>query len=98
MQFEWDPAKAKLNWSKHGVSFAEAISAALDPHGMTYFDVGHSQTEEREVTLGLNASGRILFVVHTLRERHENGVVRIISARRASRRETMLYLSERGNE
>jgi len=85
MQFEWDPEKARINRTKHGVDFADAIEVLFDPLGLTTSD--DSAGEVRHVTLGNDAFGRLLVVVYgKTRER-----VRMISARRATRREREKY-------
>ena len=83
MEFEWDPDKADRNSQKHGVTFHEAASVFNDPQAMTYFDLDHSQDEERFITFGDSANGRLLVVSHTDR----GDRTRIISARQASRKE-----------
>ena len=87
MEFEWDPAKATRNVAKHGVSFPEAATVFGDPLAMTYFDPDHSKDEDRFITFGHSNSGQLLVVSHTDRE---DGI-RIISARRATRRERKAY-------
>jgi uncharacterized protein len=89
---EWDPVKAKQNLSKHGVSFEQAATVLLDPSAVNLYDGEHSQDEERWVTLGRSAHGTILVVVHTFDEQPDDNVrVRIISARRATKREQRRY-------
>ena len=83
LNFEWDGRKAKANVAKHGVSFEEAATVFADPLSLTIPDPDHSQAEERFIILGKSHTGKLLVVVHT--ERGDN--LRIISARRASRRE-----------
>lgn len=85
--FRWDPAKARLNLQKHGVSFNEAVSVFMDPLSVTVSDPDHSYDEERFVLLGLSRSNRILVVVHTETE----DAIRIISAREADRLERRQY-------
>ena len=87
LNFEWDEQKAKTNAAKHGVSFGEAATVFADPLSLTIPDPAHSQAEERFIILGKSHSGKLLVVVHT--ERGDN--LRIISARRASRRERKNY-------
>ena len=87
LNFEWDEQKAKTNAAKHGVSFGEAATVFADPLSLTIPDPAHSQAEERFIILGKSHSGKLLVVVHT--ERSDN--LRIISARRASRRERKNY-------
>ncbi len=90
IQFEWDPAKAKTNLRKHGVSFREAATVLLDPLGITIFDPDHSDEEDRFITFGFSAAGRLLIVAHT--ERGER--IRIISARGITRAEREAYEQE----
>lgn len=91
MEFEWDDTKAELNVHKHGVLFAEAMTVFADPLSLTGYDPDHSESEDRFLTMGFSADGRLLVVSHT--DRGE--VIRIISARLASRRERRDY--EDGN-
>ena len=87
MDFEWDQDKAERTVLKHGVSFAEAATVFGDPLAVTYPDPDHSAKEERYITIGHSRSGTLLIVAHT--ERGEN--VRIITARKATRRERHTY-------
>ncbi|HJT77544.1 MAG TPA: BrnT family toxin [Gemmataceae bacterium] len=87
MDFEWDDAKAESNERKHGVSFAEAMTVFGDPLSLTGFDPGHSDDEDRYITMGTSAAGRLLIVSHTDR----GDKVRLISAREATRRERRDY-------
>jgi uncharacterized DUF497 family protein len=91
--FEWDPAKATRNQKKHGISFELATSAFRDPRAISIFDEDHDEEEERWITLGTTAEGTVVVVVHTFREmRSQDGTtIRIISARRATRRERKDY-------
>jgi uncharacterized DUF497 family protein len=89
---QWDPVKAKQNLSKHGVSFGQAATVLLDPLAVNLYDDEHSRDEERWVTLGRSAPGTILVVVHTFDEQPDGNItVRIISARRAVKREQQRY-------
>jgi len=90
LSFEWDLNKAKANLAKHGVSFEEASTVFSDPLSLTIPDPAHSQLEDRFVILGHSCKGKLLVVVHT--ERGDN--IRIISARRATRRERNAYEEE----
>jgi uncharacterized protein len=95
-RFEWDPAKAFRNAKEHGVSFERAATVFLDPGAMSMFDDEHSEEEERWITLGLDRTGVLLVVCHTFREEMEasptaSARIRLISARRAERRETAQY-------
>lgn len=86
MEFEFDPAKAISNLRKHGVSFAHAEQALRDEMAVTVEDPD-SVEEQRFVTLGMDALGRVLVVVHAQR----GGRARVISARKASRGELEQY-------
>ncbi len=87
MQFAWDPKKAASNPRDHKVTFEEASSVFGDSLAVTFDDPDHSEGESRLLTFGLSEQGRLLVVSHTERR----GVVRIISARRASRAERNIY-------
>jgi len=87
MEFEWESAEAESNKRKHGVSFAEAMTVLADTLSLTGYDPDHSEEEDRYITMGLSAEGRLLVVSHTDR----GDKVRIISARKASRRERRDY-------
>jgi len=87
MRFEWDPRKAKLNLSKHRVSFEEATTAFRDPLSVTAPDLTHSSTEYRFVTFGLSSKGELLTISHT--EQGES--IRIITARRSTKQERKTY-------
>jgi hypothetical protein len=89
MRFEWDPRKCAANRRKHGVGFEEAESVFFDDTATLYDDPDHSADEERFLLLGLSARLRVLVVAHCAREGGE--VIRIISARRATRPETEVY-------
>jgi uncharacterized protein len=89
IRFEWDESKNRANRKKHGIWFEEAQSAFADPHAHFFADVEHSEHEERIVLLGISAVSRLLVVVHCYRD--SDSIVRIISARRATKRETAIY-------
>ena len=89
LRFEWDPAKAASNLRKHGISFEDAQGVFYDEHGLLLDDPDHSAVEERFILLGLSEPGGVLVVVHCYR-RHRD-VIRLISSRRASRRERERY-------
>lgn len=91
MIFEWDARKADANRRKHRVTFEEASTVFLDPQAATYPDPDHTGGEQRYLTIGLSTRGRLLVVAHLeLAEDH----LRIVSARRATRRETHDYTQE----
>jgi hypothetical protein len=89
MEFEWDPRKAKANKAKHGVDFELAKDVFRDPARLSGLD-DSSEDEERWRIIGL-AGGKILFVVYTERD---GDVIRIISAREASKREARDYFGQ----
>ena len=86
MAYEWDPEKAKANLLKHYLRFADAVIALEDERALTIRDV-YAEQEERWVTLGMGALGRVLLVVYTWRGAN----IRVISARLATRRERRQY-------
>jgi uncharacterized DUF497 family protein len=94
--FEWDPAKALSNRLEHkGITFEQAATVFLDALALTVYDWISSQDEERWFTLGCDASGRLLAVAHTYHETEPGRVrIRIISARKATRRERRSYEEE----
>ena len=90
--FEWDPAKATSNYKKHGVSFEKAAAIFNDPKALTVFDEDHSDDEDRWVTIGVDANIFFVIVSHTYREKNERtAFIRIISARKATKKEIMQY-------
>jgi uncharacterized DUF497 family protein len=89
-EFQWDAAKAAANVRKHRVTFAEAATAFSDPLSATIDNPAHSGEEQRYVLFGMSERGRLLAVMHT--ERDE--VIRIISARKATRAEQREYEDE----
>ena len=92
IKFEWDPAKASVNARKHGVSFEEAKSAFYDERAVQFFDEEHSSGEERFLLLGMSSEARLLIVCHC--ERESASIIRIISARKATKRESAFYGGE----
>lgn len=89
LRFEWDPAKARSNLKKHAVSFDEACSVFADERARLIADPDHSEDEDRFILLGLSIRLRLLVVCHCCRT--GQSVVRIISARRATVRESQSY-------
>ena len=87
--FDWDPHKAAANLRKHRVSFEEAKSVFYDEFAVQFFDEDHSTDEERFILLGMSAGAKLLLVCHC--EREQQTVVRIISARKATKRESAFY-------
>ena len=87
--FEWDPPKAAANLEKHQVSSKEAKSVFFDEFAVQFFDSDHSSDEERFLMLGMSSGAKLLIVCHCERERGE--IIRIISARKATKRESAFY-------
>jgi uncharacterized DUF497 family protein len=89
MRFEWDLSKAASNLKKHQVSFEEAATVFFDDIAVQFFDDAHSLGEERFIMLGLSSGAKLLVVCHC--ERGDGEVIRIISARKATRSEASFY-------
>ena len=89
LSFEWDNQKAHSSEQKHGISFDEASTVFADPLSLTIHDPLHSKDEERFILIGISYKNRTLIVVHT--ERGDN--IRIISARKATKKERSYYES-----
>lgn len=89
IEFEWDEAKAAANFKKHHVSFDEAKSIFFDEFGIQFFDDEHSSDEERFLMLGMSSGAKLLIVCHC--ERDQGVTIRIISARKATKRESAFY-------
>ena len=90
ISFEWDPNKSKANLAKHGVSFEEAQTVFYDENARFNPDPLHSETEDRFLILGFSSKARLITVCHCYRTKDE--MIRIISARKASKSETKQYL------
>ena len=89
MEFEWYPGKAETNRRRHGVEFLDAVIVFDDDRGVTVPD--ETPGEDRYVTFGMDAQGRVLAVAYTLR----GNTIRIISARKATARERAQYEDKR---
>lgn len=89
LRFDWDERKNESNRTKHGIWFEEAQSVFNDSHGRSFLDPEHSESEDRFILLGISATARTLVVVHCYRE--SDSVVRIISARKATKTERRFY-------
>jgi hypothetical protein len=89
LHFECDPVKSKANLDKHGVTFEEAMTAFYDEAAIEFYDDEHSEWEDRFLLLGLSSDMRLLLVCHCYRS--EEGVIRIISARKATKNEAKNY-------
>lgn len=95
IEFVWDPAKPASNVAKHRVTFAQAASVLLDPLALTVLETSHGAREERWLTLGRSREGKLLAVSHTYASTGlDVATVRIISARKATRRERRQYENE----
>ncbi|MBX3292762.1 MAG: BrnT family toxin [Acidobacteria bacterium] len=90
--FDWDPKKAKANARKHQVSFERATTIFRDPNLLSIPDEGHSESEERWITIGLDENGILIVLVHTFEKILASSArIRIISARKATKKETKNY-------
>jgi len=93
ISFSWDDRKNKANKKKHGVSFEEAQSVFFDDHALEYYDPDHSESEERFLMLGLSHKIRVLVVSYTSRKGGTE--IRLISARKATKKEQKSYIGEK---
>ena len=89
IKFEWNPAKAASNLKKHGVSFEEAQSVFYDEFAVQFYDDPHSAEEDRFLLLGMSSGAHLLLVCHC--ERDGGDIIRIISARKATKQESAHY-------
>lgn len=92
MRFEWDPRKDDSNEEKHGVRFGEAMTVFGDPFELVLADPDHSESESRFLSFGVSVRGRLVAVSYTERP---SDIIRIISARKASRNERRQYEERR---
>ena len=90
IEFSWDARKARENLEKHRVSFEEASTVFYDESAIEFFDSEHSIDEERFLMLGLSGRLRIMVVSYCLRK--EGSAIRIISARKATKKEEKVYI------
>ena len=89
LKFDWDKSKASLNKKKHGVSFEEAVTVFYDDDALEFHDPDHSESEDRFIMVGLSFKTKILVVSHCLRQ--SGSLIRIISARKATKQESQRY-------
>lgn len=89
IRFEWDENKNGINKKKHNISFEEAMTVFYDEEALVIEDAEHSQEEERFIILGMSTSLKLLVVCHCYRD--SDSIIRIISARKATKRESMQY-------
>jgi len=91
-KFDWDPAKEAGNFRKHKVAFRQAATVFRDPNQLSIYDEEHSEFEDRWITIGIDSTGVLRVVVHTFEQISENLCeIRIISARKATKREARQY-------
>ena len=93
ISFSWDDRKNITNQNKHRVSFEEAQSVFFDEHAIEYDDLDHTEDEDRFLMLGLSYKVRVLVVSYTLKK--YDGTIRIISARKATKKEQKVYTGEK---
>jgi uncharacterized protein len=99
IRFEWDPGKARINQRKHRISFEAAANVFADPHALFEQDRTDEKTGElRWQAVGLVEGMILLLVAHTVREEGQDEVVRLISARRADRKERDRYEQNRAQD
>lgn len=91
ISFEWDEAKNAINIEKHGISFDEAKTVFYDENALVEPDPDHSADEDRFIILGFSSSAKLLVVCHCYRE--QDAVIRIISARKATKTESSYYFN-----
>ena len=89
LRFSWDERKNKTNQKKHGISFEEAQTVFFDENAIEYYDPDNSEDEDRFLMLGLSRRIRVLVVSYCLRE--EGDEIRIISSRKATKKEQEIY-------
>jgi len=89
LNFEWDSKKSIENYKKHDVTFKEAQTVFFDDNAIEFYDDEHSEWEDRYLLLGLSAKIRLLIVCHSYRA--NDSVIRIISARKATKNESKFY-------
>ncbi len=89
LRFDWDPHKNASNQKKHGISFEEAQTAFYDENGRMMHDPDHSEQEDRFILLGMTTKPRLLAVCHCYRS--QESVIRLISARKATKKEHRQY-------
>ena len=92
LKFQWDEKKNKTNIKKHGISFEEASSVFYDEEALIISDEAHSKKEERFIMIGFSYKFNILVVCHCYRQ--NDSIVRIISARKATKKESNEYLKK----
>ena len=93
ISFVWDPRKNLINQTKHDIDFDEAKTVFFDEFARVIFDPSHSTEEDRFIILGLSSKLRLLVVCHCYRE--SDSIIRLISARKANKKEEVSYEKHR---
>lgn len=96
MGFEWDENKNRINQQKHGISFKEAATVFYDSAAILFDDPEHSEEEDRFLILGISQNEKLCIVSHCYRG--DDDIIRIISARKATKSETETYTEWNGGE
>lgn len=94
LRFEWNEAKNRINLAKHGISFKEASTVFYDENAILFDDPAHSTEEDRFLIIGVSHQARTCIVSHCYRV--QDSIIRIISARKATKREIEAYNSQEG--
>jgi len=95
MKFEWDENKDHKNILKHGISFEDAALIFSDKDSLSIYDEDNSEDEERWITMGVHPNDTIYIVIHTYRKVNHNEYARIISARKATKKEIKQYFESK---
>jgi hypothetical protein len=98
VRFEWDPVKARTNQRKHGISFEDPMYVVEDPYALFEQNRTDDAAELRWQAIGVAGGVAVLLVVHTSREEGEDEVIRLISARQATRKERKRYEQTRAQD
>ena len=93
LKFQWDKTKAAENFIKHGISFEEAETVFYDPFAIEFYDDENSEWEDRFLLLGISSNLNLLMICHCFRE--SDSIIRIISARKATKNEAKYYTGEK---
>jgi len=95
MIFEWDENKAKINYTKHKVTFEEAQTVFYDENALLLADEKHSNEEDRFILMGMSSMMNTLLVCFCERSSNNNEIIRIISSRKANKKEIEQYRKRR---
>jgi len=91
IRFKWNSYKDNANFRNHGVSFDEAKTVFYDENAVEFYDKDHSLGEDRYLMIGLSSKLRLLLVNYTVREEKDEDIIRIISSRKPTKKERMIY-------